>query len=698
MLMEFLEMCMRHKSEMVIFEAARAVCTLPGVGARDLSTAITMLHMFITSPKPALRFAAVRALHKLAATHASVVSKCNDDLESLISDPNRTIATLSITTLLKTGSESGVDRLMKQIGGFMADVGSDELKVTVVQAIHELALRLPAKFKTIMAFLANALREEGGFEFKKAILDGLLDIMEVIPDAQPDGLLHLCEFIEDCEFTSLATRVLHLLGDQGPAAANPGSFIRYIYNRVILENAQVRAAAVTALAKFATRVEELRPSIIPLLQRCLDDDDDEVRDRATMFLRMLGGSTAPAADAAAAVPAATPFEGEVARGMMSGRLPLPVAALSKALTLYAMRPAAGAFSFAALPHVEVAEAAGGAGGAGSGAGSSAGFGYSSEIRAAEAAAAASKIARARARLTEAPAAAAGGGGGGAGGGAGSSAAASRAGAATGTADAGAAEALYKIPEFAPFGSLFRTSKSVELTEAELEYLVAVQKHVFAGHLVFQFTIRNTVPEMLLEKASVAMACSSDAYRPVVSIAAQKVREGHPATAFVAFARAPDAGIPSASFTCELRFNSRECDAATGEVLSDATPETYPLDGLDVTPADYVAPVPVSEFRAAWEAMGGGGEVVEQFGLPFKSVGEAVAAVVDTLGLAPCDGTGAVKPGTSKHNAYLAGVFLGGVKVLARMQVTYDADAGCVLKIGIRSDDRDVSELLMSCVS
>ena len=30
-----------------------------------------------------------------------------------------------------------------------------------------------------MAFLANALREEGGFEFKKSILDGLLDIMEV---------------------------------------------------------------------------------------------------------------------------------------------------------------------------------------------------------------------------------------------------------------------------------------------------------------------------------------------------------------------------------------------------------------------------------------------------------------------------------------------------------------------------------------
>jgi hypothetical protein len=36
------------------------------------------------------------------------------DLESLISDSNRSIATLAITTLLKTGSEFSVDRLMKQ--------------------------------------------------------------------------------------------------------------------------------------------------------------------------------------------------------------------------------------------------------------------------------------------------------------------------------------------------------------------------------------------------------------------------------------------------------------------------------------------------------------------------------------------------------------------------------------------------------
>jgi coatomer protein complex subunit gamma len=189
-MIEFLETCMRHKTEMVIFEAARAVCNLPSASVRELGPAITMLHMFLASPKPSLRFAAVRTLHRLAAVHPVVVSKCNDDLETLISDSNRTIATLAITTLLKTGAEAGVDRLIKQIGTFITDVGSDELKVTVIQAIHELALRMPAKNRAIMTFLSNSLREEGGFEFKKAVLDGLLDIMEVIPESQAEVRAH----------------------------------------------------------------------------------------------------------------------------------------------------------------------------------------------------------------------------------------------------------------------------------------------------------------------------------------------------------------------------------------------------------------------------------------------------------------------------------------------------------------------------
>lgn len=58
-----------------------------------------------------------------------------------------------------------------------------------------------------MNFLSNILREEGGFEYKKAIVDSILILIREIPDAKESGLSHLCEFIEDCEFTYLSTQV-----------------------------------------------------------------------------------------------------------------------------------------------------------------------------------------------------------------------------------------------------------------------------------------------------------------------------------------------------------------------------------------------------------------------------------------------------------------------------------------------------------
>lgn len=62
-------------------------------------------------------------------------------------------------------------------------------------------------FFSRMNFLSNILREEGGFEYKKAIVDSIVILIRDIPDAKENGLIHLCEFIEDCEFTYLSTQV-----------------------------------------------------------------------------------------------------------------------------------------------------------------------------------------------------------------------------------------------------------------------------------------------------------------------------------------------------------------------------------------------------------------------------------------------------------------------------------------------------------
>jgi coatomer protein complex subunit gamma len=86
------------------------------------------------------------------------VTACNLDLENLITDSNRSIATLAITTLLKTGAESAVDRLMKQIASFVSEI-SDEFKVVVVQVFILLNTSYP--LKRIVSLYNNLMKLRG---------------------------------------------------------------------------------------------------------------------------------------------------------------------------------------------------------------------------------------------------------------------------------------------------------------------------------------------------------------------------------------------------------------------------------------------------------------------------------------------------------------------------------------------------------
>ena len=130
---EFLNNCLHNKSEMVMLEAARAICAYPNVSAGDIEPAISVLQLFLSSANlPAQRFAAVRVLNTVANKFPLCVVKCNEDLENLIHDSNRSIATLACSTVLKTASEGQIDTLKKQLATFMPEIG-DEFKIIVVK-------------------------------------------------------------------------------------------------------------------------------------------------------------------------------------------------------------------------------------------------------------------------------------------------------------------------------------------------------------------------------------------------------------------------------------------------------------------------------------------------------------------------------------------------------------------------------------
>jgi coatomer protein complex subunit gamma len=288
-LLGYLENCLNYENDMVILEAARGLCSLELLSQKELSQAVTSLETFLRSHKQVPKYAALRTLNKLASKYPLLVSLCNNELDSLISDSNRNIATLAITTMLKTGDENNIDRLMKQISTFMSSI-SDEFKVVLILEMKSLCIKYQQKYPIILNFLSGALTEEGGFEFKKAVIESMITLITTIKDSKDVGIAKLCEFIEDCEFPLLLQQVLHFLGNEGPNTTSPSKCIRYIYNRLLLEKSSVRCAAVSCLAKFGAKCPELRKSVLVILKRSLQDSDDEVRDRTAFALKILSGS------------------------------------------------------------------------------------------------------------------------------------------------------------------------------------------------------------------------------------------------------------------------------------------------------------------------------------------------------------------------------------------------------------------------
>jgi len=654
----FLESCLKNRHDMIAYDAARAICHLPRVEAQDLHPAVAALQVFLSSPKPTVRHASIRTIAAVANHHPRAVSMCNQDLEGLVADRNRSIGTLAITTLLKTGNESSLERLLGHISVFMNGL-SDEFKITVIKSMQRLCLTYPSLHGRVVGFLSNTLREEGGFEFKKSLVGSIVSLMKGAPETTDQTLLHLCEFIEDCEYTSLCTHILDLLGDMGPGTKEPARYIRFIYNRIILENAMIRSTAISALTKFAAACPSLRPSILTLLHSSLCDEDDEARDRVSISVRLLE-------EVIEKRPYSEPDEGdaelakdepsandEMARAVLQG-MPLSFDKLERSMKAFVTDAGAmkssEALTFASLPIIEDEE------NADDEAEDDLDDGLGNYVDK-EALSPQNK---------------------------------------KGVVDA--IHILQEIPELASLGRVFRSTKPIPLTESETEYVVECVKHIFEEHIVLQFIVQNTLDDQRLDNVTVSTETESDLYEVTGEVAAEKVAFGSTGNCFTVLERNRAESIGSCIFNCEMKFALTQIDPATGEEEGEPYDEEYPLEDLEVSASDYMARVAVPDFRAAWETMGNSHEAMDKYLLHVKTLKEAVALMGASLGMQPCDGTGSVKTEDKPHMLHLSGVFVGDKSVLVRSQLSPKSGEGVVVKIAVRSKVEGLSKMLAGCIS
>lgn len=468
---------------------------------------------------------------------------------------------------------------MKQISGFMADI-TDEFKITIVEAIRTLCIKFPSKQAGMLAFLSGILRDEGGYEFKRAVVESMFDLIKFVPDSKEDALAHLCEFIEDCEFTKLAVRILHLLGLEGPKTSQPTKYIRYIYNRVVLENAIVRAAAVTALAKFGVgqKDAEVKRSVTVLLTRCLDDVDDEVRDRAALNLRLMTESD-ETADRFIKNGKLFPCI-QIVRLLTSTENTFDLLNFEHQLVMYVTaedkKTFGSPFDIAAIPikSKEQADAED----------------RTKKLTTVTPTVKAPKAGPAKTAQTGAEALAS------------ASAAAQK-----------YQQEILRIPEMSAYGNVLKSSPLVELTESETEYVVSVVKHIFKEHIVLQYEVKNTLPDTVLEDVSiVATPSEEEELEEDFIIPAAKLATDEPGTIYVSFKKVNgEASFTASSFTNILKFTTKEIDPTTGEPEETGYDDEYQVEDLELTGSDYVVPAFAGNFNHIWEQVGASGEEAEE---------------------------------------------------------------------------------------
>jgi len=661
------------KSEMVELEAAKVV--LSAQLARVFTSeqqmqAISTVSKLLSVPRTVTRFAAIRLLSRLAVSSPEKVRPCNGEIEELVNDPCRSISTYAITTLLKTGSAESVDRLVKIIGGFMDDI-TDEFKVVVVRAVGTLALKFPDKHRVLLGFLGDALRDEGGFTFKNSVVESVFDIVKFVPEAREDALKLLCEFIEDCEYTELAVRVLHMLGQYGPKASKPSTYVRYIYNRVVLENSIVRSSAVVALSKFAlVGDQKLTLSIEVLLQRCLRDVDDEVRDRAAFALHLLkeaDGSPEASARTRALLDPQTRFslasleqqlcqyvrsddKASFARPFDASAVPTCTVEDKLAEQLRQKMQGEGEIKEGVKAEMkdeikgeikgEISEAGGETGAA---------FGETLTTQAQQEAQKSQMLVYARELAT--------------------------------------------LPQFESYGDLLHSSQAVELTETDTEFVVRAVKHVFKHHLVVQYDVCNTLKTLQLENVTVIGQLDSDAYQEELSIPIQLLRPDSKASVYISYKR-PDSGYDAANLSNTLSYVAKDLDEASGEPAEDdeGYPDEYQVEDLQITPADFVIPAFTGSFTAVFDSLPNEEVAVYNLGsAESTNMQDVVAKVTRTLGMLPLEGSARVHS-ESTHTLKLFGTSVDGAKVGALVKLILSSK-GAMMKVQVRSSDADLSLLL-----
>ncbi|KRX03144.1 Coatomer/clathrin adaptor appendage, Ig-like subdomain [Pseudocohnilembus persalinus] len=642
-----------HKSnESIVFEACKALCELQHLSNSDLSGVVSVLSMFFQSLNNVNRFMALKIVNKLVSNPIRrTLIQNTQEIEALLANTNKSISSLAVSILLKLCQESNIEKLLGQIYENLADM-SDDFKIDILRSIKSLIKSVPKRSKTVLQFLSNCLKAEGTYEFKKQAVDIIEIIVADIPSIKEIALNTLAEYIEDCQFPYLQLQVLSILNKEASKKQAPLKIIRFINNRIHLEDAEIRAAAIGIIGKFGQNYPELRPSMINLLQQTLEDPDEEVRERGNYHLQTLLQENQQEKQLISNLSNINleqidQIEKYIQNNYDSAQESTDDSLLD--ITNVEQYAAENKHLFKDKQQYEKIKQDD--------------F-YEEEVQTFpdEDEKQQQKIADSNEKFQQ-------------------------------------YFDLFKNSSiFAEYGPLRKMSDKINLTEdPDSENLVEVYKFFFDEHIVFEYHVKNNLNDRNLKNVKVEVKFDSENLQEQHSVPVDIIQAEESSNVLIGVARNPEEKIIPTQVQNILHFEVEELNP-DGTVATSYEDE-FQIDDFSISTNEYFtkAPLEKGKFNLKWEAHSG--EVAKSsFLLHYQNTDFTVKEIIKLLGMSVCDGTDQVKVPNKPHLLLLSGTYLNTQQVLVQIMTAYDANkGGCPLKIQVKSDDYELSECITNCI-
>ena len=654
----FLEVCLYNIEESIKIEAARSVMQIPNVKPSLKKTTISVLCDLISSSNKIVRFAAMRTLDKNIESELAqnIAVDIFLELEKIIEDngTNSSIKSYAFSIFLKISKGLSDYRLEKMFKTFIEQYSKfkEDFKKKLIIISRNISRSNPSKNKLYYNFFCSLFKLDASPQTKIEILEALIWFIYNDQELKLQSLLFLAESIFDCQYDILKIRILNLLGKECDLVNNKSKLVRYIYNQIILESPMVRASAISALGEIGFKEKNMRDIIISLIENCLNDDDNEVRERAFMVSKALKAVKEEKKEEEQLINFVFPQKVKNPSPIEELNIDLIQSVLNSEKENLLKSEDICQELFNILNDTEKI----------------------SEILIKDKEDSKKKEKKEKKRGIE-------------------------------------ANPQKKIPEedysLTMFPKIYGPPKMFtpykKLTDQSAEYLTQYRKIVHDKIVVIDFEITNTIEFQIINDISIDVDnLTSEGFdfdkTEIIPIKSLKTNEsGH---LYFKLLKDKDEIYSNCSFNCTLKFDLQELDVK-GNPHGIAVKETYKLDKMvEVSYADYYiknSKVNVDNFGEFWKQAekSNFSKTEEKMGLPYNSVKNAAIKFSEIIGLDPLNDVEQIDSNVKKYEFVYAYINYFENLLFIKFQVIFNDQNKCLSQVIIQSQDPSVPEMIVN---